>query len=183
MQGRKDITKQQEEKKSWKDRIPTLIAVTTLLLAACATLASFKAAGYGNRMVLAQSQASDQWAYYQAKSIKETQYQVQRDAMAAMVSVEMRSEAVKKQLSDFEKEVARYKQEKGDIAKEAQKLEQERDAARQYNTIYGQALMFLQVGILLSSLAAINKVNGYWYAGAAIGCLGVGYFLYALVII
>lgn len=177
------MTEQSKDNKSWKDKIPTLIAVTTLLLAVCATLTSFKAAGYGNRMVLAQSQASDQWAYYQAKSIKETQYQVQRDAMAAMMPVEMRSEAVKKQLADFEKEITRYKQEKKEIINDAQKLEQERDAARQYNTMYGQALMFLQVGILLSSLASINKVNGYWYAGAAIGGLGVGYFLYALLII
>ena len=45
--------------KTWRDRIPTFIAITTLLLAVCATLASFKAAGFGNKMVLAQSQASD----------------------------------------------------------------------------------------------------------------------------
>ena len=154
---------EQQAKKSWKERIPTLIAVTTLLLAVCATLTSFKAAGYGNRMVLAQSQASDQWAYYQAKSIKETQYQIQRDTMAAIVTPEMRTEAVNKQLAAFENEISRYKQEKSDIAKEAQKLEAERDSARKYNTVFGQALMFLQVGILLSSLASINKVNGYWY--------------------
>ena len=70
-----------EPKKKWKDRIPTLIAITTLILAVCATLASFKAGGYSTKMVLAQSQASDQWAFYQAKSIKETAYQTQRDTM------------------------------------------------------------------------------------------------------
>ena len=32
-------------KKTWKERTPTLIAITTLILAVCATLASFKAAG------------------------------------------------------------------------------------------------------------------------------------------
>ena len=64
-----------EPKKVWKDRIPTLIAITTLILAVCATLSSFKAGGYSTKMILSQSQASDQWAYYQAKSIKETAYQ------------------------------------------------------------------------------------------------------------
>lgn len=150
------MTEQHNEKKTWQDRLPVLIAVTTLLLAVCATLTSFKAAGYGNRMVLAQNQASDQWAYYQAKSIKETQYQVQMDAMLAVLPPNVRTEAVNQQLSAFEKEINRYQQEKSDILKEAQKLERERDAARKYNTVLGQALMFLQVGILLSSLASIN---------------------------
>ena len=39
----------------WKDRIPTFIAITTLILAVCATLSSFKAGGYSTKMVLAQS--------------------------------------------------------------------------------------------------------------------------------
>ncbi|MCE5285326.1 MAG: DUF4337 domain-containing protein [Pelosinus sp.] len=174
------MTEIHTEKKSWKDRMPTLIAITTLLLAACATLTAFKAGGYGNRMVLAQSQASDQWAFYQAKSIKETQYQIQRGAMAAALAPEMRTEAVNKQLADFDKEIGRYKQEKDDIAQEAKRLEAERDSARKYNTVFGQALMFLQVGILLSSLASINKVYGYLYAGAASGAVGIGLFLYAM---
>lgn len=134
-------------------------------------------------MVLAQNQASDQWAYYQAKSIKETQYQVQMDAMLAVLPPNVRTEAVNQQLSAFEKEINRYQQEKSDILKEAQKLERERDAARKYNTVLGQALMFLQVGILLSSLASINKVTGYWFAGALIGVVGIGFFLYAMFIL
>lgn len=177
------MTEQQKEKRTWQDRLPTLIAITTLLLAVCATLTSFKAAGYGNRMVLAQNQASDQWAYYQAKSIKETQYQVQRDALLAVLPPDVRTETVTRQIAAFEKEINRYKQEKSDIANEAQKLEMERDAARKYNTILGQALMFLQVGILLSSLASINKTAGYWLAGASIGVVGIGLFLHAMFIL
>ncbi len=173
----------QNEKKTWKDYLMTVIAVTTLLLAACATIASFKAAGYGNRMVLAQNRASDQWAYYQAKSIKETQYQVQRDAMAALMPQEVRTEAVAKQIAVFEEEIKRYKKEKNEITQDAQKLEAERDAASQYNTMFGQALMFLQVGILLSSLSAISKTYGYWGVGVIVGSIGVGLFFYAWLVL
>lgn len=173
------MSEQTEKTATWRDKIPVFIAITTLLLAACATLASFKAGGYGNRMVLAQNQASDQWAYYQAKSIKETQYQVARDTLAT-ASPEPRTETVKQQLLAFEKEVKRYKEEKNEIAEAAKKLEADRDKAREYNGAFGQALMFLQVGILLSSLATINKTNAYWYAGMSVGTVGIGYFVYAL---
>ncbi|CQR74836.1 hypothetical protein SOV_08580 [Sporomusa ovata DSM 2662] len=90
---------------SWKDNIGTFIAVTTVVLAVCATLAAFKAAGYGNKMVLMQSQASDQWAYYQAKSIKETTYQVQRDAMALAAQEAGKIELYKSKLDEYDKEI------------------------------------------------------------------------------
>lgn len=166
-----------EHKKSWRDNIGTLIAITTLILAVCATLAAFKAAGYGNKMVLAQNQASDQWAYYQAKSIKETTYQVQRDAFALAAEQSGSRELVKSKMEQYDKEIARYKDEKEQITQEAKKLEQERDVARQLNGSFGQALIFLQIGILLSSLASINKIYAYWYMGLIAGAIGIFLFV------
>ena len=167
---------------NWKEKIPTMIAVTTLILAVCATLTGFKAAGYGNKMVLFQNLATDQWSFYQAKSIKETVYKIQKDTLAAAMPAEQRSEAVTAQMAVFDQEINRYKREKDEIEKEARRIEMDRDLAQKYNSILGQALMFLQVGILLSSLASINKVHVYWYAGGGIGVVGVGIFIYAMLL-
>ena len=165
----------------WKDRIPTFIAITTLILAVCATLSSFKAGGYSTKMVLAQSQASDQWAYYQAKSIKETAYQTQRDALElARHSAPMATEAYQAKIVAYDKEVARYKQEKNEIMAEAKKLEAARDQYQNHGMRFGEALILLQIGILLSSLASISKNHVYWYGGAIAGAGGVAAFLYAL---
>lgn len=167
-------------KKSWKENINTFIAVTTLILAVCATLTAFKAAGYGNKMVLAQSQASDQWAYYQSKSIKETTLQGQRDMMELTMEQTAR---YKEKIIQYDKEIARYKQEKNDITVEAKRLEGIRDTSQGYNNNFGQALILLQIGILLSSLASINKVTFYWYMGLAAGGTGVVMFIYTMVTI
>lgn len=166
--------------KPWLDKLPTLIAITTLVLAVCATLASFKAAGYGNKMVLAQSQASDQWAYYQAKSIKETNYQVEKDLMEVLALQSGKPELFQEKIAAYEKEVARYKQEKNDIFQDAKKLESVRDVAQGFNSQFGQSLIFLQIGILLSSLASINKNYYYWLMGLTGGGIGVLLFLYTL---
>jgi len=174
-------TEQKSANKSPYEKISVFIAITTLVLAVCATLAAFKAAGYGNKMVLAQSQASDQWAYYQAKSIKETSYQLQRDTLEIALAQQMPSpELLQKQLAEYDQEIARYKQEKNEIAAQAKQLEKERDTAQEFNGAFGQSLIFLQIGILLSSLASINKVHYYWYAGLAIGTGGVLVFLMTL---
>ncbi|BBP00578.1 DUF4337 family protein [Sulfuriferula nivalis] len=53
------------------------LALTTVIFAVCATLATFKGGGFSTRSVLSQTQASDQWAFYQAKAIKSYLYQMQ----------------------------------------------------------------------------------------------------------
>lgn len=167
-------------RKAWKERIPLFIAITTLVLAACATLASFKAAGYGNKMVLTQTQASDQWAFYQAKSMKETSYELAKDSMALNLDKANNTTAVSEKLANYNEEIKRYRKEKNEIANQAKALENERDVARNLNILFGRSLIFLQIGILLSSLATVNKTHIYWYIGAATGLIGVVIFFYAL---
>ena len=175
------MSEQMEKTTAWRERIPVFIAITTLLLAACATLASFKAGGYGNRMVLAQNQASDQWAYYQAKSIKETAYQTQRDTMElAKISAPASAEAYQAKIVAYDQEVTRYKKEKNEIMADAKKLEAARDQYQKHGARFGEALILLQIGILLSSLASISKNHVYWYGGALAGAGGVAAFVYAL---
>lgn len=170
-------------KKTWKDRIPTLIAITTLFLAVCATLASFKAGGYSTKMVLAQNQSSDQWAYYQAKSIKETAYQTQRDMMELTAKQNPALEAAfQAKIAEYDKEVARYKKEKAEIMNDAKKLEKARDDYQIYGGNFGRALILLQIGILFSSLSSISKNHVYWYAGAVSGVGGIAAFFYALAV-
>ena len=46
------------------------LALATVILVVCATLATFKWGANSTSSVMHQSQSSDQWAHYQAKSIK-----------------------------------------------------------------------------------------------------------------
>jgi len=57
------------------------LSLTTVVLAVCAMQATFKAGGYSTRSVLLQNQASDQWAYFQVKSIKEYLYELQHEKL------------------------------------------------------------------------------------------------------
>ncbi|HUW51346.1 MAG TPA: DUF4337 family protein [Sulfuricella sp.] len=68
----------EEKKEAWLN----YLALTTVIFAVCATLSTFKGGGFSTRSVMSQSQASDQWAYYQAKSIKSYLYQMQADKLA-----------------------------------------------------------------------------------------------------
>jgi hypothetical protein len=57
------------------------LALTTVILAVCATLSSFKLEHYSVESVLNQTKASDMWAFYQSKSIKGYLYELQKDKL------------------------------------------------------------------------------------------------------
>ena len=66
-----------EKKEPWLN----YLALSTVILAVCATLSTFKGGGYSTRSVMSQSQASDQWAYFQAKSVKLNLYELQKEKL------------------------------------------------------------------------------------------------------
>src|SRR4051812_36968599 len=108
------------------------VALTTAIYAVALAIASLGGNNSMKDMLLAQQQSSDQWAFYQAKVIREHLYRAQTlvlqaelaDAAAARGPRQERLQALAKQFGDEEK---RYNAEKKDIEKEAKTLEQERD--------------------------------------------------------
>ncbi|MBP1627791.1 MAG: hypothetical protein H6Q00_2266 [Holophagaceae bacterium] len=171
-----------ETKEPWLN----YLALSTIILAVCATLATFKGGGYSTRSVLRQSQASDRWAHYQAKSIKGNLYELQRDTLTLDLKTEARgrhSEELSLALAESAKRIAKYDGEKAQIFKEAQKLESERDDASRHSQAFGMAVIFLQIAILLSSVAALMKKKPVWLAGVLVGAVGLlcfanGFFLF-----
>jgi Domain of unknown function (DUF4337) len=165
----------EDKKEKWLN----YLALTTVILAVCATLATFKGGGYSTRSVMSQTQASDQWAFFQAKSIKGYIYEMQKDklelelkAMGAKASAEV-AEEFRKKAEEYGKKIAKYEGEKAEIQKEAKKFEEIRNDAQRHSQAFGIAVIFLQIAILLSSIAALIKKKPVWLLGLAVGVAGI----------
>jgi len=169
----------EEKKEPWLN----YLALTTVVIAVCATMATFKGGGYSTRSMLSQVKASDQWAFYQAKSMKSNLYEMaqanvelERLALPAAAPAPVR-EAYVRQEADFKARVAKYDQEKAKIQADAKALEDARDLAQKHGALFGIAVIFLQISILLSSIAALLKKKPVWYLGLIVGAVGILYFL------
>jgi Domain of unknown function (DUF4337) len=168
----------EEKKETWL----SYLALTTVIFAVCATLSTLKGGGYSTRSVLLQSQASDQWAYYQAKGIKGYLYELQGEKLdmdlKAMQAGMSRSLAAqyRKKIDAYSQKIKKYDDDKLEIKKKADELEAERDSMQQHSRAFGMAAMFLQIAILLSSIAALMKRKLFWYLGMASGAFGLVYF-------
>lgn len=165
-----------------KERWLNYLALTTVILAVCATLSTFKGGGFSTRSVMSQTQASDQWAYFQSKSIKGYIYEMQKDklelelkSMGSKVASQVAEDYVKK-IDEYSKKVAKYETEKSDIQKEAKRFEEIRNDAQRHSQIFGIAVIYLQIAILLSSIAALIKKKPVWLLGVLIGLVGIVYF-------
>jgi len=168
----------EEKKETWLN----YLALTTVIFAVCATLSTFKGGGFSTRSVMSQSQASDQWAFFQAKSIKSYIYQVQKEMLEIGLrdlpksSPEEVVNAHKDKIADYKKKVEKYEQEKSDIQEKAKQLEGVRDEAQKHSQAFGVAVIYLQIAILLSSIAGLLKKKPVWYGGIAAGLVGLVYF-------
>jgi hypothetical protein len=169
----------EEKKEPWLN----YLALTTVILAVCATLSTFKGGGYSTRSVLTQSHATNQWAYYQAKSIKGYLYELRKEEL----ELELKNSVSKvpkslikeyeKKIDYYSKNIKRYDEEKAQIQKEARKYEALHDDAQKHSQIFGIAVIFLQLSILLSSIAALMKKKPVWVLGLILSVFGLIYFI------
>jgi hypothetical protein len=168
----------EDKKEPWLN----YLALTTVLLALCATLAAYKGGGYSTSSMLNQVQSSDQWSFYQSKSIKGYLYELQRDqlkldlkARAATLTPELAAEH-QARIDAYTAKVKKYEEEKAAIEKLARTKETARDEALMYGRQFGRSVIFLQIAILLSSIAALMKKKPVWVLGLLTGLAGLFYF-------
>jgi len=169
--------------KDFSKRTNQLIALTALVLAICATFASLYAGANASKGILAQNQVSDGWAYYQAKGIRQTIYSSQLE----MLEIDPPSNPDPAKLEELKKDyietIERYDKERDEIKADTQAKEKERDHFLELNKGFAGSLTYLQIAILLVSLAGLMKQIYFWYAGIAIGAFGVFNFVQAMMIV
>ena len=158
------------------------LALTTIIFAVCATLSTFKGGGFSTKSVLNQEQASNKWSYFQNKSLKLYLHEIGKDELELELNRipandKANIEAYTNKIQKYTEQIKRYDLEKEDIKKEAEKLEMQRDETQKHSKTFGEAVIFLQISILLSSIAALVKKKYIWYLAMAVGSVGLFFFL------
>jgi len=139
------------------------VAITTALYAVMLAIAALGGNNAMKDMLLAQQQASDQWAFSQAKVIREHEYRIQQKRLevelaerGAGMAPETRQQ-YEALLAEFTAETKRYNAEKKDIEQDAKKLEHERDVNRNRDPYFDFAEVLLQIAIVMSSVSILSS--------------------------
>jgi hypothetical protein len=161
------------------------IALTTALLAAFAAVAALRAGATVNQALMdrteaarLQAEASDQWAYYQAKGIKAAAEEASRASWLAIG---------KEPPAEYAERKVRYGEEQKEIEAKAREKEKERDAKvaesnhlLHHHHRYANAVAILQVAIALGAVAALTRNRLVWTLSLMLGAGGAVLFAVTL---
>jgi hypothetical protein len=160
------------------------IALTTALIAVLAAVAALRAGATVNHALLLrtdatqlQSQASDQWSYYQAKGVKAAVQEAIRSSWLA---------AGKEPPASADEKVARYEKEQEAIKEKAVELEKERDVKvvesdhlLHSHHRFASSVALFQVAIALGAVAALTRSRVVWAGSMVVGMGGIALLAWA----
>jgi hypothetical protein len=175
--------KEKERREAWT-RYVSLTVVIVAVFAAIATQWSGKYSGRTltqlNDATFNQTQAANQWAYYQAKSVKQNLYEVSQ--------TQLQPGADPKTVKAIEDRIARYEKEKGEIKATAEALEQKRDKARVLATAASEkgssmslCVAILTIAIAMASICLVTKKKPLWLISIGLASVAVSMMVYTWV--
>jgi len=146
------------------------VALSTAFIAGLAAVASLLAGHHANEAMLDQMKASDQWAYYQSKSIKAGVLRA-KDAILDSLG-KARPEDDAKKLEEYEGDQEKIK----DTADEHQKTS---ELHLLQHTTYARSVTMFQVAIAIAAISVLTKRKWFWFAGLLFGVIGIFYMAQA----
>jgi len=151
---------------SWVAITIAVLAVLSAVVGSLETIASGQAIGLKNEAVLAQSKASDSWAFYQAKSLKKHIYGIAADRGGPKADKYRKTQAENAaDETKIQDEAKALEKERDDLLKQANLAE-----GRHHRLTVGATL--LHMGIAIATIAIIVGKRWPWVASLALGVAG-----------
>jgi hypothetical protein len=164
------------------------VALVTAVFAVVLAIAALGGNHAMKEMLLSQQQSSDQWAFYQAKVIREHLYRGQKLRLEADLAERDASlkpaarEKLEGLLRRLDEEEKRYGAEKKDIEKAAKDLEHTRDGYALRDPYFLIAEALLQIAIVMASVSILARSGLIFSFSLGLALIGAvltanGYFM------
>ena len=147
------------------------ISVTMAILAVFVAVVSLLGHRSHTEELLTQNRATDQWAYYQAKNIRLHNYDMGLDLLP-LVDFKDKDQAGKVQ-EKYKAQVDRYTKEQAEIEEQAKDFEKESARAQRKADRFDLGEVFLEVALVISSLALLSRKRVFWLLGIISGAAGL----------
>lgn len=147
------------------------ISLTMAILAVLVAVATLLGHRAHTEEVVLQNKASDRWAYYQAKDIRLHADRQFADLEAFLPATDSAKAAAAREANRAEAE--KYSKQTEDIKAEAQKLENETALERRRADRFDLAEVFLEIGLVITSITLLSGRRIFWHAGIVFAIVGV----------
>lgn len=176
------------KEKEKRERWTKYVSLTMVFIAVLSAIATLKGGGFStttlkqmNEATYNQAQASDQWSQYQAESIKQKLYDIERDQLATAQGSNAPA------VLGVKVKVDKYEKEKADISAKAKDFEGKRDIARgnalaaaEHSKAMGYSMTIFQVSIAMGAMCLIVKKKPLWIVAITLGSIAAAWMVYVL---
>jgi hypothetical protein len=152
---------------SWILFVALSSALLAVLAAACSLLAGHRA----NEAMIEQIQASDQWAYYQAKGVKSAVLESKMELLRTLG---------KEPGAKDEDKVTEYRNQQKEIEEKAREKEHASAENLASHQILARGVTVFQIAIALGAISALTKKKLLWFISLGLGALGCLFFIQGL---
>lgn len=147
------------------------VSLTMAVLAVLVAVVSLVGHRAHTEEVVLQAKASDQWAFYQAKNIRRHTDELFTDLTSIQATTD--AAALAKLRDKYSSEAARYKDDQKEIEDKARELEAEVATERSRADRFDLAEVFLEIGLVITSITLLSGRRIFWYLGILFGVLGM----------
>src|SRR5438876_10808628 len=144
------------------------VALSTAILAVLAAIAGLLSGRYVNEAMMNQIEASDQWSYYQAKSIKASVL----DAKMSLAGASNESDQSKRD---------RYEKEQEQIKSEAEQKEAAAKSNFHKHEVFARGVTMFQIAIAIAAISAPTKRPRFWIVSLLFGAVGCAFVVLAAI--
>jgi hypothetical protein len=163
-----------------EDKSLAPVTVTMAIFAVLVAVVSLLGHRSHTEEILLMTKSVDQWAYYQAKNIRERSYEVFVDQLSVFsIGDQARAKDLKEK---YQSEIDRYKKEMGDIMTEARAAEAEQKMYEQRANRFDLGEALLEAALVICSITLLTRKRSFWLIGLAGGFVGIAIALSAFLI-
>ena len=144
------------------------VALSTALLAVLAAIAGLLSGRHVNEAMMNQIEASDQWSFYQAKSIKASVL----DAKMSLAGTPNESDQSK---------LDRYEKEQEEIKSEAERKKAAAKSNFHKHEVFARGVTMFQIAIAIAAISALTKRRRFWIVSLLFGAVGCAFLVLAAI--
>ena len=144
------------------------VALSTAILAVLAAIAGLLSGEHANEAMMNQIESSDQWSYYQAKSIK-----------ASVLDAKIALSATPSE-KDREK-TAKYQEEESEIKSEAEQKEAAAKSNFHKHEVFARGVTMFQIAIAIAAISALTRRRKFWIVSLLFGVVGCVFLVLAAI--
>ena len=140
--------------------------------------------------IIKTNEATNKWAFYQAKSIKGSIIAAEHELLTLLVSAPNADAEAAKKIREIRskieerltKKAAEYGDDQPKIKKEAEEAQDEAKIGSKINDRCDQGSLALQIAIVIASVSILARSRAFWIGSIVLGVIGIGIGIMAFLI-